>query len=74
MDTRVPNLACLAPPCRQDPAEADGGKVKAATVSGKARNILMGERIALNVLCRSSGIATKSVPPPPAVLLGVVRA
>jgi len=43
-----------------DPAEADGGKVKAATVSGKARNILMGERIALNVLCRSSGIATKT--------------
>ena len=32
---------------------------KVATVSGPARNILLGERIALNTLARCSGIATK---------------
>jgi len=31
-----------------------------ATVRGKARHLLMGERIALNMLARCSGIATKS--------------
>jgi len=31
-----------------------------ATVRGKARHILLGERIALNMLARCSGIATKS--------------
>lgn len=36
------------------------GKVKIATVTGKARMVLMGERTALNVLCRAAGIATKS--------------
>lgn len=29
-----------------------------ATVTGKVRNILLGERVALNCLCRASGIAT----------------
>ncbi|KAF7798886.1 hypothetical protein EIP86_010114 [Pleurotus ostreatoroseus] len=31
-----------------------------ATVRGKARHVLLGERVALNVLARCSGIATKS--------------
>lgn len=31
-------------------------------MTGKARNLLMGERTALNVLCRASGIATKVAP------------
>ena len=30
-----------------------------ATVRGKARHILLGERVALNMLARCSGIATK---------------
>jgi nicotinate-nucleotide pyrophosphorylase (carboxylating) len=32
-----------------------------ATVRGKARLLLLGERVALNLLARCSGIATKSV-------------
>ena len=32
-----------------------------ATVKGKARFLLLGERVALNLLARCSGIATKSV-------------
>ena len=32
-----------------------------ATVKGKARHLLLGERIALNILARCSGIATKCV-------------
>jgi nicotinate-nucleotide pyrophosphorylase len=32
-----------------------------ATVRGKARHLLLGERVALNLLARCSGIATKSV-------------
>ena len=31
-----------------------------ATVKGKARFLLLGERVALNLLARCSGIATKS--------------
>lgn len=31
-----------------------------ATVRGKARFLLLGERVALNLLARCSGIATKS--------------
>lgn len=31
----------------------------AATVRGKVRHILLGERVALNMLARCSGIATK---------------
>jgi nicotinate-nucleotide pyrophosphorylase (carboxylating) len=30
-----------------------------ATVKGKARHLLLGERVALNMLARCSGIATK---------------
>jgi nicotinate-nucleotide pyrophosphorylase (carboxylating) len=45
-----------------DVAIADGGRIEAgqsaATVTGNARAILGGERTALNVLCRLSGIAT----------------
>lgn len=33
-----------------------------ATVTGPARKVLLGERVALNILARCSGIATKSVP------------
>lgn len=33
-----------------------------ATVRGKARHLLLGERVALNLLARCSGIATKCVP------------
>ena len=36
-----------------------------ATVRGKARQLLLGERVALNMLARCSGIATKCVSPPP---------
>jgi nicotinate-nucleotide pyrophosphorylase (carboxylating) len=32
---------------------------RVATVRGKARFLLLGERVALNVLARCSGIATK---------------
>lgn len=32
-----------------------------ATVRGKARLLLLGERVALNLLARCSGIATRSV-------------
>lgn len=32
-----------------------------ATVRGKARHLLLGERVALNMLARCSGIATKCV-------------
>ncbi|CAO3645403.1 unnamed protein product [Cunninghamella blakesleeana] len=36
------------------------GKQAVATVYGKARNILLGERTALNILCRCSGIALRA--------------
>lgn len=36
------------------------GKIAVAKVSGPARNILLAERVALNILARSSGIATQS--------------
>lgn len=45
-----------------DPLVADGARVEpggtAARISGDARALLMGERVALNYLCRLSGIAT----------------
>lgn len=41
-----------------DPGAA--GKVPIATVKGKARHLLIGERTALNIICRSSGIASKA--------------
>ncbi|KAI5198564.1 hypothetical protein AUEXF2481DRAFT_70093 [Aureobasidium subglaciale EXF-2481] len=36
------------------------GKQHVATVTGPTRNLLLGERVALNVIARCSGIATKS--------------
>lgn len=36
------------------------GKMKVATVSGPARGLLLGERVALNTMARCSGIATAS--------------
>lgn len=36
------------------------GKLHLATVTGPARHLLLGERVALNTLARCSGIATKS--------------
>ncbi|KAH0276955.1 nicotinate-nucleotide pyrophosphorylase, partial [Aureobasidium melanogenum] len=36
------------------------GKQHVATVTGPTRNLLLGERVALNVVARCSGIATKS--------------
>lgn len=43
-----------------DPASAPDGKVVVAKVSGPCRAILMGERTALNILTRASGIATQA--------------
>ncbi|KAK5991237.1 Nicotinate-nucleotide pyrophosphorylase [Cladobotryum mycophilum] len=43
-----------------DHNENGGGKVKVATVTGPARGLLLGERVALNTLARCSGIATRS--------------
>lgn len=37
------------------------GKQHVATVTGPTRNLLLGERVALNVIARCSGIATKCV-------------
>ncbi|KAB5562840.1 nicotinate-nucleotide diphosphorylase [Coniochaeta sp. 2T2.1] len=39
---------------------ARGGKTKIATVSGPVRGILLGERVALNILARCSGVASQS--------------
>jgi nicotinate-nucleotide pyrophosphorylase (carboxylating) len=41
-------------------ADTKAGKVAVATVSGSSRHLLLGERVALNLLARCSGIATKS--------------
>lgn len=40
-----------------------------ATVRGPVRKILLGERVALNILARCSGIATKSALPRPFLAL-----
>ncbi|KAH7126269.1 Quinolinate phosphoribosyl transferase [Dactylonectria estremocensis] len=40
--------------------EANGGKMRVATVRGPVRGILLGERVALNTLARCSGIASCS--------------
>lgn len=40
-----------------------------ATVTGKARHLLLGERVALNLLARCSGIATKLVTALPSDLI-----
>lgn len=42
-----------------DPSTVASGKVIVAKVTGKCRNILLGERTALNILTRASGIATQ---------------
>lgn len=51
-------------PHRKGPGSDDGGdgggRLRVATVTGPARGILLGERVALNVLARCSGIATAS--------------
>ncbi|KAF4983144.1 hypothetical protein FZEAL_1367 [Fusarium zealandicum] len=39
----------------------NGGKHRVATVKGPVRGILLGERVALNMLSRCSGVATRSV-------------
>lgn len=39
---------------------ARGGKTRLATVSGPTRGILLGERVALNILARCSGVASQS--------------
>ncbi|KAH8916913.1 nicotinate-nucleotide diphosphorylase [Atractiella rhizophila] len=43
-----------------DLAQLGAKKVEVARVRGKARNLLLGERVALNTLTRCSGVATKS--------------
>ena len=44
-----------------------------ATVRGKARHILLGERVALNMLARCSGIATKYVSLLELLILDIVK-
>lgn len=39
---------------------ANDGKMKVATVTGPARGLLLGERVALNSLSRCSGVATRT--------------
>ncbi|CAK4633298.1 hypothetical protein LEN26_019962 [Aphanomyces euteiches] len=43
-----------------DPSTVASGKIPVAKVTGKCRNILLGERTALNILTRASGIATQA--------------
>lgn len=45
---------------KHDGGEASGFKTKLATVTGPARGILLGERVALNILARCSGVASMS--------------
>eukprot|EP00049_Salpingoeca_infusionum_P023677 m.13382 g.13382 ORF g.13382 m.13382 type:complete len:295 (+) comp5937_c1_seq1:153-1037(+) len=42
------------------PSDTESGKMHIATVKGTARNLLLGERTALNILARASGIATRA--------------
>ena len=41
-----------------DTSSGEGGKVVIARVTGSCRNILQGERTALNIISRCSGVAT----------------
>ena len=41
-------------------AAGGNGKVKVATVTGPSKNVLLGERPALNMLARASGIASRA--------------
>lgn len=43
-----------------EPSKNDSGKIVVAKITGPAKNILLAERTALNILSRSSGIATAS--------------
>lgn len=43
----------------QPALQSEHGKVHVATVRGKAKDVLMAERTALNILARASGVATK---------------
>lgn len=43
-----------------EPSKSLDGKIKVAVVRGPVKNILIAERLSLNLLARSSGIATKS--------------
>lgn len=43
-----------------EPSKSGAGKIPVAKVNGEAKNILLAERTALNILSRSSGIATIS--------------
>jgi nicotinate-nucleotide pyrophosphorylase len=43
-----------------DTKTAAGGKLRVATVTGPVRGILLGERVALNILARCSGVASAS--------------
>lgn len=52
-----------------DHVDPGSGKVRAATVSGPTRQLLLGERIALNTMSRCSGVATAS-----RTMLDLVRA
>lgn len=45
---------------KRDGGEGPGFKTKLATVTGPARGILLGERVALNILARCSGVASMS--------------
>ena len=44
----------------RDGAELPAGRTACAVVSGPTRGILLGERVALNILARCSGVATRS--------------
>lgn len=52
VDWHLPEGSAIAP--------TPGGKVRVATVSGPTRQLLLGERVALNALARCSGVATAS--------------
>eukprot|EP00123_Amoebidium_parasiticum_P018238 comp24143_c1_seq1/m.43908 comp24143_c1_seq1/g.43908 ORF comp24143_c1_seq1/g.43908 comp24143_c1_seq1/m.43908 type:complete len:314 (-) comp24143_c1_seq1:273-1214(-) len=43
-----------------DPSTTPKGRIVVAVVKGRARDLLMGERTALNMLARASGIATQA--------------
>lgn len=42
------------------PSEVKGGKIKIATVTGPAKDILQAERLILNIMARMAGVATKT--------------
>ncbi|KAL1902135.1 nicotinate-nucleotide diphosphorylase (carboxylating) [Ceratocystis pirilliformis] len=58
IEWHVPEGAHIA--THSEAAQALGGKMRLATVTGPARGILLGERVALNILARCSGVAAAS--------------